>query len=84
MYTEQSDTPEKALKRYLATFEHVHSWFTGNVWDAEGKSPAHVSVKRVRGMHNKVRIIRELRIYGALKGTGNVWGSEGSWECMGL
>ena len=56
VYTEQSDTPEKALKRYLATFEHVHSWFTGNVWDAEGKSSAYVSVKRVRGMHNKVSI----------------------------
>ena len=53
IYTKQSDTPEKALKRYLATFEHVHSWFTDtNIWDT--KSKAHQSIKRVRGMHNYV------------------------------
>ena len=53
MYTKQSDNPEKALKRYLATFEHVHSWFCGeNIWNT--KSKAHQSIKRVRGMHNHV------------------------------
>ena len=53
IYTKQSDTPDKALKRYLATFEHVHFWFCGeDIWNT--KSKAHESIKRVRSMHNYV------------------------------
>lgn len=53
VYTNQSHTPALAFKRYLATLNHVYSWFTGeNIWDPKSKS--HQSIKRVRGMHNHV------------------------------
>ena len=52
VFTKKSDTPKKALQRYVHTFLHVALWHTGNVWDP--KERAHKSVQNVRKMHNHV------------------------------
>ena len=52
IFTQQSDTPMKALQRYVHTFLHVALWHTGNVWDS--KDRAHKSVQNVRKMHSHV------------------------------
>ncbi len=53
MYTNQSHTPEKSLKRYVSTFEFLVCWFNGeNIWDPN--SDAHKAIRRVRKMHNRV------------------------------
>lgn len=51
VFTNASNTAEKAVKRYLLTFYHIFLWLTGDVWDKTGK--AYRSLKTVRGMHNK-------------------------------
>ena len=52
VFTEASDTPEKALKRYVMTFYHIFLWMTGDVWDKSSKT--YKSLKTVRGMHSHV------------------------------
>lgn len=49
MYTGKSDTPFKALKRYVSTIMHVITWYTGDVWDTQDE--AHRDIQRVRSMH---------------------------------
>ena len=53
VFTEQSDSPIKALRRYFMTFRHVLFWHFGNVWDSS--SNAYKSIEKVRTMHNSVR-----------------------------
>ena len=53
IFTEETNTPAKALKRYLYTYSHVLKWHYGNVWDKT--STAHKSILLVRSMHDKVR-----------------------------
>jgi hypothetical protein len=54
VYTRESDTPAKALARYLATFGHLAGWHTGgDLFDAA--SPAYASVATVRTFHAAVR-----------------------------
>lgn len=52
-YTRNSDTPPKALLRYLKTFIHVILWQTEDVWDENTR--AHKSIHTVRRMHDTVR-----------------------------
>ena len=52
VFTEQSNTPGKSLRRYLRTFHHVVLWHFGDVWDTT--SDAHKSVAEVRRMHRSV------------------------------
>ncbi|XP_066973780.1 uncharacterized protein [Macrobrachium rosenbergii] len=52
IYTGQSDTPMKALKRYYSTLMHVVTWYTGDVWDPE--DDAHKDVMSIRSIHGKV------------------------------
>lgn len=49
LFTKASDTPEKALSRYLMTFYHILLWFTEDIWDTN--SAAHKSFKIIRSMH---------------------------------
>lgn len=53
IFTGHSDTPHKALGRYLSTFRHVALWHCKDIWDKN--SEAHKSISRVRNMHKKVR-----------------------------
>jgi len=53
VFTEETNTPAKALKRYLYTYGHVLKWHYGNVWQKD--SAAHNSILLVRSMHEKVR-----------------------------
>lgn len=52
-YTNESDTPEKALKRYMATGEKLALWHTGNIYDPTDKS--YQAIAQVRGFHAAVR-----------------------------
>ncbi|KAK7022847.1 hypothetical protein SK128_008422 [Halocaridina rubra] len=52
MYTGQSDTPQKALKRYFSTFLHILSWYKGDVWNPE--DPSHKDIMKIRSVHNKI------------------------------
>lgn len=52
-FTQGSDTPKKALQRYMRTFAQLEKWHTGNIWDPS--SAAFSSVEEVRNMHNTVR-----------------------------
>ncbi|ELU05540.1 hypothetical protein CAPTEDRAFT_228177 [Capitella teleta] len=52
VFTKKSDTPSKALSRYVYTFLHIATWHIGNVWCA-GDS-AHKSLQIVRRMHRNV------------------------------
>ncbi len=50
VHTGMSDTPSKALKRYMATFAYVMTWYFSDMWgnpEGEGRK----SIKQVRGMH---------------------------------
>lgn len=51
IYTGRSDTPQRALRRYVSTILHVVAWYSGDVWDPE--DPAHRDVLSVRSIHNK-------------------------------
>ena len=53
IFTQQSDTPSKALKRYVHTFIHVLKWHYGNVWEQD--SMAKKSIVFVRNLHENVR-----------------------------
>ena len=53
VFTEQSDSAIKSIRRYARTFQHVLLWHYGNVWDPSTK--AHASIAKVRVMHNSVR-----------------------------
>ena len=53
VFTEQSNSPIKALRRYFMTFQHVLHWHYGNVWDPS--SDAYKSISEVCMMHNTVR-----------------------------
>ncbi|XP_035827730.1 uncharacterized protein LOC101846682 [Aplysia californica] len=53
IFTGESDTPKKAIRRYVMTYNHVLKWHYGNVW--EENSAAKNSILFVRSMHEKVR-----------------------------
>jgi hypothetical protein len=52
VFTKRSDTPSKALSRYVYTFLHIGLWHTGDVWNPEEQAAK--SVQMVRCMHTKV------------------------------
>ena len=52
VFTRESNTPEKSLKRYLLTFYHIFMWMTGDLFDQSSK--AYRSILTVRGMHKNV------------------------------
>lgn len=52
-FTRNSDTPTKALRRYVKTFVHIVVWHTYDVWDVN--SIGHKSTQSVRKMHSTVR-----------------------------
>lgn len=51
IYTGRSDTPQRALRRYVSTILHVVAWYNGDVWNPE--DPAHRDILSVRAIHNK-------------------------------
>lgn len=53
VFTRRSDTPSKALLRYVETFVHVVLWHVDDVWDES--TLGHRSVQYVRKMHGSVR-----------------------------
>ncbi|ESO94224.1 hypothetical protein LOTGIDRAFT_161432 [Lottia gigantea] len=53
IYTGNSDTPQKAFRRYESTFVQVCRWCFGNIWDPDDLG--YKSIKLVRNMHNSVR-----------------------------
>lgn len=52
VFTQQSDTGEKAFRRYLQTFYHIYLWMTEDVWEAS--SDGYTSLRIVRSMHGSV------------------------------
>lgn len=61
-FTHVSDTPKKALQRYMRTFDALVLWHTGNIWDSSSKSYA--SVQDTRGMHKAVRSNMKVHLPG--------------------
>ncbi|KAK3732659.1 hypothetical protein RRG08_009340 [Elysia crispata] len=53
VFTNKSETPRKAHRRYVSTFKHIASWHYGNVW--KKGSEAQKSILIVRKMHKRVR-----------------------------
>jgi len=53
VYTKNSNTKKKALKRYLNTGSHLASWHLGDIFDPTSKS--FTSLQFVRGLHASVR-----------------------------
>ncbi|KAK7074861.1 hypothetical protein SK128_014045 [Halocaridina rubra] len=51
IYTDRSDTPMKAMRRYVSTICHIITWFTGDVWNPNDH--AHKDILKVRSIHNK-------------------------------
>ncbi|XP_047486721.1 LOW QUALITY PROTEIN: uncharacterized protein LOC125037576 [Penaeus chinensis] len=51
IYTGRSDTPQRALRRYVSTILHVVTWYRGDVWDPQ--DPAHRDILSVRAIHDK-------------------------------
>ncbi|XP_071527940.1 uncharacterized protein [Panulirus ornatus] len=50
IYTGRSDTPLRALRRYVSTIMHVITWYSGDVWDPSDR--AHRDILTVRSIHN--------------------------------
>ncbi|XP_068225504.1 uncharacterized protein [Palaemon carinicauda] len=50
IYTDKSDTPTRALRRYVSTIMHIITWFSGDVWDPNDR--AHKDILHVRNIHN--------------------------------
>ena len=58
VFTGQSNSPVKSLRRYFMTFQHVLHWHYGNVWDPSAE--AYKSIAKVRMMHSSLgRRMRE-------------------------
>jgi hypothetical protein len=53
IYTNKSNTPFTAFKRYTSTFNRVYSWYTTNIWDASTTGARNIST--VRAMHRNLR-----------------------------
>lgn len=68
MYTGRSDTSSKALRRYVSTINHVITWFSGDVWDAN--DPAHKDIMQVRQIHQTAA-----RIFNSAKNQEKVDGA---------
>lgn len=49
-----SDTPRKAIRRYLETLVHVYLWHTTDIFDSSTPSSGYQSLKFVRAMHHRV------------------------------
>lgn len=49
IFTRRSDTPFKALKRYVSTIGRVVLWYSGDVWDPQ--DPAQKDILKVRRIH---------------------------------
>jgi len=54
VFNRASDTPGKALRRYVETLIHVILWHTTDVWDSVTPSSGHLSLSFVRRVHNRV------------------------------
>lgn len=54
VFTGKSNTPQKSIARYTATFQRLLDWHMGNVFDSSTK--AFSSVQDVRHMHAGVRM----------------------------
>merc|ERR1712178_490646 len=61
-FTHMSDTPKKALQRYMKTFDALEKWHSGNIWDPS--TAAFTSVQQTRAMHNGVRVNMEAKLPG--------------------
>lgn len=49
IYTRRSDTPFKALRRYVSTISRVVLWYSGDLWRPD--DPAHKDILQVRRIH---------------------------------
>lgn len=49
IYTRRSDTPFKALRRYVSTIGRVVLWYSGDLWQPQ--DPAHEDILKVRRIH---------------------------------
>ena len=52
VFTEKSDTREKAFVRYFITFYHIQGWMEGDLWDKTSQACRSISI--VRAMHRNV------------------------------
>ena len=52
LLTHRSDTPEKAIQRYLATFAHISQWNDDSI--NEKQSLSRTSLRKVRRMHRSI------------------------------
>ncbi|RXG52507.1 hypothetical protein Avbf_15032 [Armadillidium vulgare] len=52
IFTKYSNTPNKALRRYVSTVNRITKWFEEDVWDP--KSRGHEDIMNVRMIHLKV------------------------------
>lgn len=52
MYTKNSDTPSKAMRRYFSTVIHVITWYQHDVWDFN--SQGHLDLLKVRSLHKRI------------------------------
>ncbi|CAG5135842.1 unnamed protein product [Candidula unifasciata] len=62
VFTQQSDTPVKAFRRYIKTFHHVALWHYGNIWEKDSK--AQKSICDVRQIHKVIREQMQKRFEG--------------------
>jgi len=53
IFTDASNTPKKAFKRYLFTYGHVLKWHYGDIWEKGSESQKSILI--VRSMHDRVR-----------------------------
>ena len=54
VFNKASDTPPKALRRYVETLIHIVLWHTTDVWDSTTPSSGHRSLRFVRQVHGRV------------------------------
>ena len=70
VFTNESNTPEKAFRRYVLTFYHIFMWMTGDLFDHSSR--AHRSIVTVRGMHRNVAKRMALARKDKVKGVKNL------------
>ena len=54
VFTNRSETPNKAFWRYFHTLLHTDSWFMTDIFDS--RSAGYKSIKKVRIIHNSVAL----------------------------
>jgi hypothetical protein len=55
VFTNESNTPEKAHVRYQDTFIHLMDWHLGNIFDGKTPDKAYTSIQAVRSLHAAIR-----------------------------